>query len=405
MSRAPRLISPDDHLQAPAHLWRTRLPARLRDQGPYVKRMTGAAYDAGGGNFRFRETPDGALGDVWHYDGKQVPIVKIAAAAGFYPRSSVKFGPNTFDEIREGCYNGKARLADMDQAGILASANYPNMFVMFAGEQFSFASDKLLALECIKAYNDFVIEEWCAGSGGRLIPMGIVPLWDADLAVAEAHRLAKLGFKTISFPEAPHRSGLPSISSRYWDGLFEAIADADMVLSVHIGTSPMTLAAPDAPAAVAHVGASYYVMHCLMEFLWSGVFVRFPHLRVSFAESQLGLVPYTLDRCDFIWENIVIDGVATVDQRALPEKPSHYFRQNCYVSYFRDPVGLEMTQHIGIDNIMFETDYPHLDCDWPDCLTEAEQMVAHLPHDAQDKILFGNAHRLFRLDIKEPALA
>lgn len=405
MSSPLRLISPDDHLQAPPHLWQSRMPQKWRDEAPKIKRLTGRAYDAGGGNFRFAEDAAGVLGDVWHYDGKQVPIVKIAAAAGFSPRRDVKFGPNTFDEIRPGCYDPKARLADMDQAGILASANYPNMFVMFAGEQFSFAQDKALALECIKAYNDFVMEEWCAGSGGRLIPLGILPLWDVELAITEAARLAKLGFKSVSFPEGPHRNGLPSVSSKYWDGLFSLLADAGMVLSIHIGTSPMTLAAKDAHAAVPHVGASLYVQHSLMEYLFSAVFLRIPRLRVCFAESQLGLVPYTLDRCDYIWEEIVIDGVSQVDKQALPEKPSHYFRQNCYVCYFRDPVGLQMTDYIGIDNILFETDYPHLDTEWPNCRAEAEKMVAHLSPEDQDKILSENARKLFGVDVKVPELA
>lgn len=405
MNERPRLISPDDHLQCPPHVWQTRLPATLREQGPYIRRLRGTAYDAGGGNFRFTEDENGVLGDVWHYDGKQIPIVKIAAAAGFFPRRDVKFGPNTYDEIREGCYDPKARLADMDEAGILASANYPNMFVMFAGETFSFAQDKTLALACIRAYNDYVLEEWCAGSNGRMIPMGILPLWDIGLAVAEAERLAKVGFKTISFLEAPHRNGLPSVSSKYWDPLFQVLADAEMVLSLHIGTSPMTLAAKDAPAAVPHIGASLYVQHSLMEYLYSAVFVRIPHLKVCFAESQLGLVPYTLDRCDYIWEEIVIDGVAQVDKHALPEKPSEYFRRNCYVCYFRDPVGLQMTDFIGVDNILFETDYPHLDTEWPNCLAKGREMVAHLSVEDQDKILFENARKLFRVEIKEPVSA
>jgi predicted TIM-barrel fold metal-dependent hydrolase len=274
------------------------------------------------------------------------------------------------------------------------------MFVMFAGEQFSFAEDKALALECIKAYNDYVIEEWCAGSNGRLVPMGIVPLWDVRLAVAEVERLARLGFKSVSFVEAPHRSGLPSVSSGYWDPMFKAIAEADMVLSVHIGTSPMGLAAKDAPAAVPHVGASLYVMHSLLEYLFSAVFERIPALRVCFAESQLGLVPYVLDRADFIWSEIVIDGTATVDRKALPNPPSHYFRRNCWVAFFRDPVGLRMADYIGIDRILFETDYPHLDTEWPNCQQKAEEMLADIAPEARQKILGDNARDLFRIDAR-----
>jgi predicted TIM-barrel fold metal-dependent hydrolase len=396
---APRLISPDDHLQCHGQVWTPRLPAKLRDQGPVMSRLKGRVWDAGGGNFRFTEDEGGAIGDVWRYDGKMIPIVKIAAAAGFFPRSQVKFAPTTLDDIRVGCYDPKARLEDMDTAGILASVNYPNMFVMFAGEQFSFAKDKALALECIQAYNDYVIDEWCAGSKGRLVPMGIVPLWDVDLAVAEAKRLAKLGFHSVSFAEAPHRLGLPSVSSKYWDPLFAVCEEASMVLSLHIGTAPMELAAKDAPPAVPHAGASLYVMHALLEYLFSAVFVRFPKLRVCFAESQLGLVPYVLDRADFIWSEITIDGTATMDRKALPEKPSAYFARNCWVAFFRDPVGLAMADMIGIDRILYETDYPHLDTEWPDCQTAAEEMTRSMsPADAQ-KILADNAKQLFNIEV------
>lgn len=394
----PTIVSPDDHLQCPPHVWQERLPARLRSAGPRIERLRGRAFDVGGGDFRFREDSEGIVGDVWHYDGKLTPIVKIAAAAGFTPRSKLRLEPTTFEEIRSGCYDPKARIEDMDTAGILASVNYPNMFVKFAGEQFSFAEDKTLALACIRAYNDYVIEEWCAGSQGRLVPMGLVPLWDIDLAVAEAERLAELGFHSISFVEAPHRSGLPSVSSKYWDPLFRVCADSGMVLSVHIGTSPMQLAAKDAPAAVPHVGASLYVMHTLLEYLFSAVFVRIPKLKVCFAESQLGLVPYVLERADFIWEEIVIDGTATVDKKSIPERPSHYFRQNCWVAFFRDPVGLTMADRIGVDRILFETDYPHLDTEWPNCQTAAEEMLAALPPDSARKIMRDNAAALFNIE-------
>src|SRR5581483_9350649 len=200
----PRLVSPDDHIQEPAHVWETRLPARLRDRGPRVERLRGRC-DLGAGDLRFVETGEGSWADVWNYDGRLVPILRIAAAAGL-PRNEIDITPVTFDGIRKGCYDPAARLADMDTAGIAASVCYPNMFVRFAGQQFSNASDKELALACIRAWNDFVIEEWCAGSAGRLVPMGIVPLWDVELAVEEAKRLAGLDFRSISFPEAPTSS-------------------------------------------------------------------------------------------------------------------------------------------------------------------------------------------------------
>ena len=127
MRAVPRIISPDDHVQAPAHVWQDRLPAAMRDRGPRIERLRGKA-DLGHGDIRFVDDPNGHLADVWHYDGKRIPLVRIAAAAGV-PREEVDARPITYDDMRKGYYDPTARLADMDTAGIEASVCYPNMFV------------------------------------------------------------------------------------------------------------------------------------------------------------------------------------------------------------------------------------------------------------------------------------
>lgn len=395
--RIPRLISPDDHIQEPPHLWQSRLPERLRDRGPRVERLRGKV-DLGAGNLGFVETDDGDVGDVWHYDGRRVPIVRIAAAAGI-PRHEVDANPVTFDEIRKGCYDPAARLADMDIAGIEASLCYPNMFVRFCGQQFSLAEDKELALACIRAYNDYVIEEWCAGSGGRLVPMGIVPLWDVGLAVQETTRLAHLGFRSISFSEAPHLLGLPSIHSGAWDPLFSACAEAEIVVSLHIGTGGFPMLAKDAPAAIPNVMASFNAGYTLTDLLFSGVFTRIPGLKVCLAESQLGWIPYVLSRADFVWEEMSGDGFTGIDKNAMPHPPSYYFRENVWVTFFRDPVGLDLIEQIGVDRVLYETDYPHTDTMWPNCQEVAEDMTAALTPGDAAAVAADNARRLFRVEL------
>jgi predicted TIM-barrel fold metal-dependent hydrolase len=393
----PRLISPDDHIQEPAHVWQSRLPERLRERGPRIERLRGGV-DLGAGNLSFVESEDGPVADIWHYDGKRVPIVRIAAAAGI-PRHEVDARPVTFDEIRKGCYDPAARLADMDTAGIEASVCYPNMFVRFAGQQFSLAPDKELALACIRAWNDFVIEEWCAGSGGRLVPMGIVPLWDIDLAVAEARRLADLDFRSITFPEAPHLLGLPSIHSRHWDPFFDTCAATEMVVSLHIGTGGFPMLAADAPIAVPNVMASFNAGYTLTDLLFSGVFERFPRLRTCLAESQLGWIPYVLSRADFVWDEMCGEGFTGIDKVAMPHPPSWYFRRNVWVAFFRDPVGLGLLEQIGTDRVLFETDYPHTDTMWPTCQESAAEMTGHLDPAAVAAIVAEDARALFRIEL------
>lgn len=397
MARIPRVVSPDDHIQEPPHLWQSRLAARHRDRGPKVERLRGQVA-LNNGDLGFAESDDGLVGDVWTYDGKRVPVLRIAAAVGV-PRDQVDARPVTFDELQKGCYDPAARLADMDQAGIEASVCYPNMFVRFCGQQFSLSPDKELALACIRAYNDFVVEEWCAGSGGRLVPMGIVPLWDVELAVAEARRLAALGFRTISFSEAPHLLGFPSLHSRAWDPLLDVCAQEQMVVSMHIGTGGFPMLAPDAPAAVPNVMASFNAGYTLTDLLFSGVFARLPDLRVCLAESQLGWVPYVLSRADFVWHEMSGEGFTGIDKGAMPEPPSAYFARNVWVTFFRDPVGLDLLDRLGTDRVLYETDYPHTDTSWPDCQEVADGYTAGLPEEDAARIVAGNARDLFRVEV------
>ncbi|MDQ2649305.1 MAG: amidohydrolase [Actinomycetota bacterium] len=397
MARIPRIVSPDDHIQEPPHLWQSRLPARLRERGPRVERLVGrVALNAG--DLGFVEDPTGDVGDVWNYDGRLIPVLRIAAAIGV-PRDQVDARPVTFDDLLKGCYDPVARLADMDVAGIEASVCYPNMFVRFCGQTFSLGADKELGLACIQAYNDFVVEEWCAGSGGRLVPMGIVPLWDVELAVVEARRLAGLGFRTITFSEAPHLLGFPSIHSRAWDPLFDVCAQEELVVSMHIGTGGFPMLAGDAPAAVPNVMASFNAGYTLTDLLFSGVFARFPNLKVCLAESQLGWVPYVLARADFVWEEMSGEGFTGVDRTAMPEPPSAYFARNVWVTFFRDPLGIELIERLGVDRVLYETDYPHTDTAWPECQDVAETYTSSLSEADAARVVAGNATELFRVEL------
>ncbi|MBV9256273.1 MAG: amidohydrolase [Actinobacteria bacterium] len=362
-----------------------------------MERLRGT-IDLGAGDLSFAESDDGAVGDVWLFEDKRIPIVPIAAAVGV-PRDQVDARPVTFDELRKGCYDPVARLADMDIAGVEASVCYPNMFVRFAGQTFSNAVDKDLGLACIRAYNDFVVDEWCAGSGGRLVPMGIVPLWDVDLAVAEARRLAELDFRSITFPEAPHLMGLPSVHAGAWDPFFDTCAAAEIVVSMHIGTGGFPMLAADGPAAVPNVMASFNAGYTLTNLLFSGVFERFPALKVCLAESQLGWIPYVLSRADFVWEEMSGEGFTGIDKAAMPNPPSHYFRTNVWATFFRDPIGVELMDHIGADRVLFETDYPHTDCVWPNCQDEAAAMTAVLSRPDAAAIVADNARALFRVQV------
>ena len=301
------------------------------------------------------------------------------------------------DRMRPGCYEPKARVEDMISNHVEASLSFPTM-PRFCGQTFAEAEDRELALACVKAYNDFMVEEWCGDSNGALLPLIIIPLWDADLAAAEVRRNAERGCRAVCFSEIPPNLGLPSIHTGYWDTFFQACQDTETVVCMHIGSSSkMPAASPDAPPAVAASLSFNNAIASLSDFLFSGVLVRFPTLTLAYSEGQIGWLPYILERVDDVWrEHRAWGGVADI----VPEPPSTYYYRQVFGCFFRDKHGLNSLNEVGVDNITFETDYPHTDTTWPNTKEVAEEMMGHLPQDIVWKIVRGNAARMLGIKIE-----
>ncbi|MDT3440442.1 MULTISPECIES: amidohydrolase family protein [unclassified Pseudofrankia] len=392
----PKIISVDDHVVEPAHLWRTWLPARFRDAGPRVERRgIGTMEHVGGGSYRQSFDPDGPKADCWIYEDLVYINKRHVAAVGF-DREDMTMSPITYDEMRPGCYDPAARLADMDLNHVEASLSFPT-FPRFCGQTFAEASDRELAAACVIAYNDWMVEEWCGDSGGRLIPLCIIPLWDAEEAAAEVRRNAARGVRAVCFSEIPPKLGLPSIHNGYWDPLFAACAQTGTVVCMHIGSSSqMPATSGDAPVAVAATLSFNNAMASLADWLFSGVLVRFPTLKLAYSEGQIGWLPYALERADDVWrEHRAWAGVRDI----VPEPPSTYFHRQVFGCFFRDRHGLASLAEIGVDNVTFETDYPHTDSTWPHTRKVAEEMMAGLDADTVYKIVRGNAIRMLDLDL------
>jgi predicted TIM-barrel fold metal-dependent hydrolase len=391
----PRIISVDDHVVEPPTLWQDRLPARYRDVGPRVVREPAGVARYRGGIATYLPDDSGRMADWWHYEDLRVPMSRLSAAVG-YPRDEVDLSMITYDDMRPGCYQVDARLADMDVNWVEASLCFP-MFPRFCGQTFHEAKDKDLALLCVRAYNDWMVEEWCGASGGRLLPLCLIPLWDIGQAVVEVGRNAGRGVRAVAFSELPGNLGLPSVHDpdRYWDPLFEACNDTGTVVCIHIGSgSTMPSTSSDAPAAVGATLTFNNAMGSLTDWLFSGLFVRFPDLVVAYSEGQIGWIPYVLERADVVWEKS--RGWAGV-RDIVPDPPSSYFRRHVYGCVFEDAHGLRCVDEIGVDNITFESDYPHSDSTWPDTRAVAERQLRGLPPDVVHKIVRGNASRLFGL--------
>ena len=393
----PKIISVDDHVVEPPDLWTERLPKKYLDRGPRVVRDS-AKFHFEGGVFSYeRGVDDGEPCDWWLYDDLVYPFPKLSAAIGF---ENLDVTPTTFDEIRPGCWIQKDRLADMDANHTDASICFPNTLPRFCGQAFLERADKDLALVCVQAYNDWLIDEWCAGDGyGRLIPLTMIPLWDAELAAAEIRRCADKGSFAITFPENPYPLGLPSIHDKnhHWDPVFQACEDTESTVCMHIGSSSsMPTTSPDAPFIVSSTLTFSNAMGSFCDYIFSGTLERFQNIKLAYSEGQVGWAPYVIERADKLWAERAANSFGS----DLPHPPSSYVPGRIYFCIFDDEVGLANRNVVGIDQITFEVDYPHADSTFPHTKETAQLICDKAGLDDQEryKLLRGNAIKLYGLE-------
>ncbi len=216
-----------------------------------------------------------------------------------------------------------------------------------------------------------------------------------ELAAAEVRRNAARGVRAVAFSEIPPYLDLPSIHSGYWDPFFAACDETSTIVCMHIGSgSKMPSTSIDAPGAVGSALVNTTAIYSFVDYLMSGLFVRYPNLKVMYSEGQAGWLPFMLDRVDVVWdENRAWGGVA----EKVPNPPSSYVRDHVYFCVFQDKVAFENLDSIPFENITYETDYPHSDSTWPRSKELAEKHMAKLTQEQVDAIVHDNAVRLFGL--------
>ena len=235
------LVSIDDHVIEPPDLFEKHLPAKYRDRGPKFERLDNGV-------------------DQWVFQGEVMGTVGLGATAS-WPKEEWGFDPVGLAEMRPGCYDIHERVRDMNANGVLASVNFPTA-AGFAGAWLAGKPDRELSAAAVSAYNDWQIDDLAGSYPGRIIPMGLLPLWDTDACVRELERIAAKGCTTVSFPETPYSNGLPGFYGDHWDPVLAAAERLQIVLSMHIGGAFNLLQRPegadmDSASPVSLVGASY----------------------------------------------------------------------------------------------------------------------------------------------------
>jgi predicted TIM-barrel fold metal-dependent hydrolase len=374
------IISVDDHLIEPPDLFEGRMPSHLVDAAPRVVELEGGRQS-------------------WEYEGRLYPNIGLNAVAG-RRREDWSMDPARFEEMRPGCYDIDARVADMDTDGVWASLCFPSLVAGFCGAVFSRSPDPELGLACTRAWNRWHLEVWAGTHPGRIIPLQLPWLADVEVAAAEVRRNAELGFRAVSFPEFPAQLGLPSIFSGHWDPLFAACEETATVVCLHTGASSWApLPSPDPPFELLPTLFPVNALIAAGEWLWSGVPLRYPDLAIALSEGGMGWVPMLMDRVDYV----VGHSASGTESGAWRSDllPSEVLARSFWFCTIDDPSMIPLRHRIGVDHIMVESDYPHADSTWPDTQQVLVSTMGDLPEDELRAVAAGNAARLFRHPLPE----
>jgi predicted TIM-barrel fold metal-dependent hydrolase len=282
---------------------------------------------------------------------------------------------------------------------VWASVNFPSHITGFCGRVFFSAEDQALGLACVRAWNDWLYEEWYQAHPERIVPLGITYLRDPELAAAEIRRNAARGFTGVALPERPHAIGLPNLWQRqHWDPIIAACAETGTVVSLHVGSSGMPDIPPGAPPLqLAGTLFGQLSLTSCTEWLWSGYPLDYPDLKIAMSEGGIGWVAMLLDRLDNI-----------VDRSGYGMgwdiRPAEVLRRNFWFCTLDDPSTIDTRHAIGVENIMVETDYPHGDGTWPDTQAVIAQCWGHIPPAELRLMCSQNAASLYRHPLPDVVL-
>ena len=368
------LVSVDDHVVEPPDMFRNHLAEQYKAQAPKVTRL-----------------PSGC--DVWEFNGQKLPNIGLNAVVGRVPE---EYGvePTSYDQLRKGCYDVHARVADMNANGILGSICFPS-FPGFVGQLWNSCEDRTLARVMLQAYNDWHIDEWAGSYPDRFIPLSMPAIWDPQEMAAEVRRVAKKGCRAVSFTENPDKLGLPSIHSDHWDPFWQACVDEGMVILIHIGSGGgMVFSTMDAPVEVMISTTPISIVNVAADLLFSTMLRKYPTLKFALSEGGIGWVPYFLERADYVYRH----HHAWTHQDFGGKLPSEVFREHIFSCFIDDKVGIANRHLTGIDTIMWECDYPHSDTTWPHSPEVLWESLEGVPDEDINKMTFENAMREFQWD-------
>lgn len=364
------IVSADDHVLEPADTFTSRVPRALRERVPFVVERDGYPH--------------------WVVDGAEWPFVLTNGAVGRVNREGDQ--AQRLQDYRPGVHDPHARIADMDLCGIWGTMCFPSVLWGFGGSRFFKLADREAALLSLKAYNDWVLEQWCATYPDRFMPWQLPWLADPQVAADEIRRNAERGARAVSFIENPEPLGLPSIYTDYWHPFFEACEETGTVINLHVGSSGLVSRPSTQSPQV--VSASLFPVNGIIaaiDWVFAKIPVKYPELKIVLSEAGVSWVPMVIDR---LRRSTRLG--ATAGWESSYPTPVEVFQRNFWFTSVEDPLAFDNLDLIGVDHVMVETDYPHGDSTWPRAQEMLRFEMPELDPKLVRKVCYGNACDLYR---------
>ncbi len=360
-----RLISSDSHVTMPAEAWATYLDPEFRDRAPKVVHTD--------------------EGDFTEFEGTRSPILTLNNLAGKKPEEFT-LNVRKLDEQRSGAWEPAERIKDMDIDGVDAE-------VLYLGGPLG-SKDPALRLNSVRGYNRW-LSDYASYAPGRLLGVAAIPIDTPERAVEELRfAAAQPGLVSGYIPLFPPEG---DYGDRKWDPMWEAFIETGFPVGLHVGGrrpgTPSPSIFESAPRFMTGLVMSKLTMaESVSELIHGLVMQRYPELKFVAVEGQIGWISFFQYYSDHIWEKH-----RYWTKSELENPPSFYFKRQVFGTFMEDPVGLRERHHIGIDNIMWASDYPHSETTWPNSKSLTDEWFTQLGEDDKRKVLWENAAKLYRL--------